>query len=151
MLSFTAIINISFSAGIDFRRPNLTSTDVRFWRLKSISALTSKVDPRAGRVQQLGLLGVIASSTCLCLLTLLRRKGERGGGGQSCVHVVLVWIRTHLMLDRTSYRSENILYSPTALYIKLIYCISMVFDNHCTHCYHGYHGYIHIMLSRIIA
>ena len=29
----------SFSAGIDFRRQNLTSTDVRFWRLKSIPAL----------------------------------------------------------------------------------------------------------------
>ena len=29
----------SFSAGINFRRPNLTSIDVRFWRLKSIPAL----------------------------------------------------------------------------------------------------------------
>ena len=29
----------SYSAGIDFRRQNLTSTDVRFWRLKSIPAL----------------------------------------------------------------------------------------------------------------
>ena len=29
----------SYSAGIDFRRHNLTSTDVRFWRLKSIPAL----------------------------------------------------------------------------------------------------------------
>ena len=29
----------SYSAGIDFRRQNLTSTDVRFWRLKSIAAL----------------------------------------------------------------------------------------------------------------
>ena len=29
----------SFSAGIDFRRQNLTSTDIRFWRLKSIPAL----------------------------------------------------------------------------------------------------------------
>ena len=29
----------SSSAGIDFRRQNLTSTDVRFWRLKSIPAL----------------------------------------------------------------------------------------------------------------
>ena len=28
-----------FSAGIDFRRHNLTYTDVRFWRLKSIPAL----------------------------------------------------------------------------------------------------------------
>ena len=27
----------SFTAGIDFRRQNLTSTDVRFWRLKSVS------------------------------------------------------------------------------------------------------------------
>ena len=30
---------ISFSAGADFRRQNLTSTDVKFWRLKSIPAL----------------------------------------------------------------------------------------------------------------
>ena len=29
----------SYSAGIDFSRQNLTSTDVRFWRLKSIAAL----------------------------------------------------------------------------------------------------------------
>ena len=29
----------SYSVGIDFRRQNLTSTDVRFWRLKSIPAL----------------------------------------------------------------------------------------------------------------
>ena len=28
-----------YSAGIDFSRQNLTSVDVRFWRLKSISAL----------------------------------------------------------------------------------------------------------------
>ena len=28
-----------FSAGIDFRRQNQTSTDVRFWRLKSIPTL----------------------------------------------------------------------------------------------------------------
>ena len=37
----TAIIIIfcSFSTGIDFRRQNLSSTDVRFWRLKSIPAL----------------------------------------------------------------------------------------------------------------
>ena len=36
-----AIRNIfaSYIAGIDFRRQNLTSTDVRFWRLKSIPAL----------------------------------------------------------------------------------------------------------------
>ena len=27
------------SAGIDFRRQNLTSVDGRFWRLKSISAM----------------------------------------------------------------------------------------------------------------
>ena len=29
----------SYSAGIDFSRQNLTSTDVRFWRLKSFPAL----------------------------------------------------------------------------------------------------------------
>ena len=29
----------SYSAGIDIRRQNLTSTDVRFWRLKSMPAL----------------------------------------------------------------------------------------------------------------
>ena len=29
----------SYNAGIDFSRENLTSTDVRFWRLKSIPAL----------------------------------------------------------------------------------------------------------------
>ena len=29
----------SYSAGIDFRRQNLTSADVRFWRLKSIPVL----------------------------------------------------------------------------------------------------------------
>ena len=29
----------SFSTGIDFRRQDLTSTDVRFWRLKSAPAL----------------------------------------------------------------------------------------------------------------
>ena len=28
-----------YGAGIDFRRHNLTSTDVRLWRLKSIPAL----------------------------------------------------------------------------------------------------------------
>ena len=28
-----------YSAGIDFSRQNLTSVDVRFWRLKSIPAL----------------------------------------------------------------------------------------------------------------
>ena len=33
----TSIIN-PFSAGINFRRQNLTSVDVRFWRLKSIPA-----------------------------------------------------------------------------------------------------------------
>ena len=37
----TAIINIffSYSAGNDFSRQNLTSVDVRFWRLESIPAL----------------------------------------------------------------------------------------------------------------
>ena len=36
----TAIINIyPFIAGIDFRRQNLTSTDFRFWRPKSVPAL----------------------------------------------------------------------------------------------------------------
>ena len=51
----------SYSAVIDFRRHNLTSVDVRFWRLKSIwrlksksdvcrrQILTSKGDPRAVR------------------------------------------------------------------------------------------------------
>ena len=34
----------SYSAGIDFRQDNLTSADVRFWRLKS--------DPRAVRVRE---------------------------------------------------------------------------------------------------
>ena len=34
----------SYSAGIDFRRQNLTSTDVRFRRLKSISALKGLID-----------------------------------------------------------------------------------------------------------
>ena len=29
----------SYSAGLDFSRQNLTSTDVRFWRLKSVPAL----------------------------------------------------------------------------------------------------------------
>ena len=29
----------SYSAGIDFSRQNLTFTDVKFWRLKSIPAL----------------------------------------------------------------------------------------------------------------
>ena len=33
----------SYNAGIDFSRQNLTSTDVRFWRLKSISALYSQI------------------------------------------------------------------------------------------------------------
>ena len=28
----------SYSAGIDFRRQNVTSVDVRFWRLKTIPA-----------------------------------------------------------------------------------------------------------------
>ena len=28
----------ALSAGIDFKRQNLTSTDVRFWRLKSVPA-----------------------------------------------------------------------------------------------------------------
>ena len=28
-----------YSAGIEFSRQNLTTTDVRFWRLKSIPAL----------------------------------------------------------------------------------------------------------------
>ena len=28
-----------YSAGIDFSRQNLTSVDVRFWRLKSLPAL----------------------------------------------------------------------------------------------------------------
>ena len=32
-----------YSAGIHFRRQNPTSTDVRFWRLKSIPALTLTV------------------------------------------------------------------------------------------------------------
>ena len=31
--------NCPFSAGTDFRRQNLTSVAVRFWRLKSIPAL----------------------------------------------------------------------------------------------------------------
>ena len=29
----------SYSAGIDFSRQNLTSTDVRFWRIRSVSGL----------------------------------------------------------------------------------------------------------------
>ena len=33
------IFLLLYSAGIDFSRQNLTSTDVRFWRLKSIPAL----------------------------------------------------------------------------------------------------------------
>ena len=33
----------SFSAGTDFRRQNLTSIDVRFWRLKSVPALKEKI------------------------------------------------------------------------------------------------------------
>ena len=42
---------LSFSAEIDFRRQNLTSTDIRFWRLKSRrQILTPKIDPRAVRV-----------------------------------------------------------------------------------------------------
>ena len=40
----------SFSAGIDFRRPNLTSIDVRFGRLKSIPAL---IDVRFGRLKSI--------------------------------------------------------------------------------------------------
>ena len=32
-------IFFSYTAGIDFSRQNLTSTDVLFWRLKSIHAL----------------------------------------------------------------------------------------------------------------
>ena len=32
----SSYIFYSFSAGSDFKRPNLTSTDVRFWRLKSV-------------------------------------------------------------------------------------------------------------------
>ena len=39
-----AVVVNPYSAGIDFTRPNLTSVDVRFWRLKSIPVL--KVDPR---------------------------------------------------------------------------------------------------------
>ena len=41
----------SYSAGIDFSRQNLTSVDVRFWRLKSIprQLLMSKDGPRAKR------------------------------------------------------------------------------------------------------
>ena len=39
-LVFLGMVYITlFSAGIDFRRQNLTSVDVRFWRLKSITAL----------------------------------------------------------------------------------------------------------------
>ena len=41
-----------YSAGIALSRQNLTSVDVRFWRLKSIprrQILTTKVDPRAVR------------------------------------------------------------------------------------------------------
>ena len=34
----------SFSAGIDFRRQNLTSVDVRFWRPNSIPALKGLID-----------------------------------------------------------------------------------------------------------
>ena len=35
----TAITNILILPSIDFRRQNMTSTDGRFWRLKSIPAL----------------------------------------------------------------------------------------------------------------
>ena len=36
----SAVFTINpYSAGIDFSRQNLTSVDVRFWRLKSIPAL----------------------------------------------------------------------------------------------------------------
>ena len=35
---FSAFRVDSYSAGIDFSRQNLTSTEVRFWRLKSIPA-----------------------------------------------------------------------------------------------------------------
>ena len=36
---FQILLINSYSAGIDFSRQNLTSVDVRFWRLKSIPAL----------------------------------------------------------------------------------------------------------------
>ena len=32
-----------YSTGTDFSRQNLTSVDIRFWRLKSIAALKSKL------------------------------------------------------------------------------------------------------------
>ena len=32
-----------YNAGIDFSRQNLTSVDVRFWRLKSIPALYVRI------------------------------------------------------------------------------------------------------------
>ena len=38
VVDWTLNIN-SYSAGIDFGRQNLTSVDVRFWRLKSTPAL----------------------------------------------------------------------------------------------------------------
>ena len=36
------------SAGTDFRRQNLTSVDVRFWRLKAIPAWTGRVNMYIG-------------------------------------------------------------------------------------------------------
>ena len=38
------ILQNSYSAGIDFSRQNLTSVDVRFWRLNSIPALEESTD-----------------------------------------------------------------------------------------------------------
>ena len=45
----TAILNIfsSYSAWTDFRCQNLTSTDVRFWRLKSIPGLEGLITATA--------------------------------------------------------------------------------------------------------
>ena len=40
---FTASIIFFFSSGTFFRRQNLTSTDVRFWRLKAVPALVERV------------------------------------------------------------------------------------------------------------
>ena len=34
-----------YSAGIDFRRQNLTSVDIKFWRLKSIPAQYLQIRP----------------------------------------------------------------------------------------------------------
>ena len=62
-----------YSTGIDISRQNLTSVDVRFWRLKSIPVcrrqiLTTKVDPRSVKFENICNCRIIKTKSLLSMV-----------------------------------------------------------------------------------